>query len=75
LSSAEILQLQSDTLHYHLDMAIAYRQDRMIIIHGVGKGILRQLVQDILKEKAGVKTFHNGWQGQYGFGATEVLFD
>jgi len=74
LATNEILQIQCKVLEYHLDMAIAHNQQRMIIIHGVGTGKLREQVQTTLRTKKGVASFDNGWLGQYGFGATVVTF-
>ena len=47
----------------------------MIIIHGVGKGKLKQEIHDLLKVKPGVKRFINQYSDFYGYGATEVFFE
>lgn len=74
LNSTEILQLQLDTLQYYLHLAIAHRQDKLMIIHGLGKGILRDAVHRVLRSTPHVSGFTNEWHGRYGFGATEVSF-
>jgi hypothetical protein len=74
LSNAEIVQIQLDTLEHYLNLAILHRQDRMIIIHGLGKGTLRDEVHKVLKQTPEVSRFKNEWSGRYGFGATEVQF-
>lgn len=74
LDTMEILQLQLNVLEYHLDMAIAHNQQQMVIIHGIGTGKLRDEVHNVLRSKKGVASFDNKWQGQYGFGATTILF-
>lgn len=74
LSNADMLQIQLNELHHALDLARRHRQERMVIIHGLGKGVLRDEVHKILKATPEVLRFTDGWQGQYGFGATEVLF-
>ncbi len=74
LLPAEILSIQLSALEYHIDMAIAHSQHTMFVIHGLGKGTLRAEVHGILNAKAGVASFENRWHGQYGFGATEVIF-
>lgn len=74
MSNADILMVQLSTLQTHLRMVINARQERLIIIHGLGKGKLRDEVHSILKETPEVKNFSNEYQGRYGFGATEVWF-
>lgn len=74
LSPAEILLVQLSALDYHVDMAIAHCQQSMFIIHGIGKGTLRDEVHGLLKGKRGIDRFEHKWHGLYGFGATEVIF-
>lgn len=74
LNNAEILQIQLDELNKSLMLAIAHRQDQMIVIHGLGKGILRDAIHKILKSMPEVARYHNEWHGRYGFGATEIFF-
>ncbi len=74
LSNADIVHLQLETLRHYLQLAIVHRQERMIIIHGLGKGKLREEVHKILKQMPEISRFKNEWSGRYGFGATEVWF-
>lgn len=74
LSNAEIIKIQLDTLEHYLHLAIAHRQDRMVVIHGLGKGKLRDEVHAILKATPEVGRYKNEWSGKYGFGATEITF-
>lgn len=74
LSNAEMLHIQCSTLQRYLHLAILHRQQRMVIIHGLGKGVLRDEVHKILKETPEVSRYSDGWHGNYGFGATEVWF-
>ena len=46
----------------------------MIVIHGLGKGKLRDEVHTILKQTPEVSRYKNEWSGRYGFGATEIRF-
>jgi dsDNA-specific endonuclease/ATPase MutS2 len=46
----------------------------MVLIHGVGKGVLRSEVQRILKSNEFVHKLESGWQAGYGFGATIAYF-
>jgi len=74
MSNAEILRVQLSTLQRYLHLAIVHHQDRMIVIHGLGKGKLREEVHAILKRTPEVSRFKNEWSGKYGFGATEIWF-
>lgn len=71
---AEMLMIQLNTLQYHLEMAIAHQQDRMIVIHGLGTGALREAVHEVLRTTDGIASYNNDWHGSYGYGATEVIF-
>ena len=74
LSNAEIIKIQLDTLQRYLQLAIVHRQSRMVVIHGLGKGKLREEVHTILKQTPEVSRYKNEWSGRYGFGATEIWF-
>lgn len=74
MTNTEIVLLQLNTLKHYLQLAIVHRQERMIVIHGLGKGKLREEVHAILKQTPEVARFKNEWSGKYGFGATEVIF-
>jgi hypothetical protein len=74
LSNADMLAIQLETLQKFLGLAIAHKQERMVVIHGLGKGVLKDEVHKILKQTPEVKRFVNEWQAQYGFGATVVHF-
>lgn len=74
MTPSEKLQLQVDTLQYQLDMAIAHNQRQMTIIHGLGSGVLRDMVHRMLEERNDIATYTNEWQGKYGYGATVVTF-
>ncbi|OJW77643.1 MAG: hypothetical protein BGO69_07415 [Bacteroidetes bacterium 46-16] len=70
LSNADIMKLQLDTLQKYLQLAVVHRQDRMVVIHGVGEGVLRDAVHKALKEHKEVKRYEPVYHG----GATEVFF-
>lgn len=74
LSNDEIIKKQLDTMQHYVHLAIVHRQQSMIIIHGLGKGKLREEVHAILKTIPEVARYKNEWSGRYGFGATEVWF-
>lgn len=74
LSNFEILSIQLKEFEKWYDLAVAHRQASLIIIHGVGKGKLKDEIHDILKTKREVKSFVNQYDGRFGYGATEIFF-
>ena len=74
LSNGEILDLQLKEFEKWYDLAIAHRQAQLIIIHGVGKGVLRNEIHDLLRLKREVKSFVNQYHPSFGYGATEIYF-
>jgi len=74
MSNGDILKIQLDTLERYLHLAIAHRQHSMIVIHGLGKGTLKEEVHKILKATREVGRYKNEWSHKYGFGATEIIF-
>ena len=74
MSNYEILSLQLRTFEKYYDLAIAHRQPTLIVIHGVGEGVLRNEIHDILRLKREVKSFVNQYHPSFGYGATEIYF-
>ena len=74
LSNSEIMDIQLKALERYLYLAIIHKQERMIIIHGLGTGALKDAVHRLLKTMPEVKRYSNEWLGNYGFGATAVEF-
>lgn len=74
MTNTDILMTQVSVLETQLRIAINNRQERIIIIHGLGKGKLRDEVHRLLSEMPEIKSYTNEWMAKYGFGATEVWF-
>jgi hypothetical protein len=74
LSNAEILDIQLREFEKWYELALAHHQSHLIVIHGVGKGRLRDEIHDMLRLKKEVKTFVNQYHPSFGFGATEIYF-
>lgn len=74
LSNFEILTIQLHEFQRYLDAAIAARQFSMVVIHGVGKGKLREEIHEILRRTPEVRNFVNQYDIRYGYGATEIFF-
>ncbi len=67
-----ILDYQLEYFENILEKAQAHHYHRMIFIHGVGNGVLRERIHAILKKKEGIRSFKEADPQQYGYGATEV---
>jgi hypothetical protein len=74
LSNYEILNLQLKEFEKYYHLAIVHHLPSMIVIHGVGEGVLRNEIHDILRLKKEVRSFVNQYHPAYGFGATEIFF-
>ncbi|PUZ20997.1 Smr domain-containing protein [Chitinophaga costaii] len=74
LTNLEILGMQLNEFQHYLDLAIAHHQPSLIVIHGVGKGKLRDEIHSILRLTREVNYFVNQYHPKYGYGATEISF-
>ena len=74
LSNYEILSIQLKEFEKFYDLAVAYYQPALTVIHGVGTGKLRDEIHAILNTKKEVKSFINQYTASYGYGATEIFF-
>lgn len=73
-NKAEILGIQMSAFERYLDHALKLGVERVFIIHGVGKGRLRNNIATRLMQMPEVKSFKNEYHPRYGYGATEVIF-
>lgn len=69
----ELYELQIQVLEDFINKAVEFGQKEVFIIHGLGKGKLKQGVDDFLRFHGDVKTYKNEFHEKYGFGATKVL--
>ncbi len=67
----EILEYQKNYFNRCLESAIANDYLKVTFIHGVGNGVLREVLMGLLKEKEGIKVFDAPME-KYGVGAIEV---
>ncbi|RMG65923.1 MAG: hypothetical protein D6722_15565 [Bacteroidetes bacterium] len=75
LAPSEMLRIQTETLEQALSKALAEHYERLIVIHGVGMGVLKNAVREVLKKTPHIKSFRPADPARYGNGATEVIFD
>lgn len=67
----EMLNLQLDTAKRQLDFAISKRIQKIVFIHGVGEGVLKEELGYLFGKYDNVKFYDADYQ-KYGLGATEV---
>jgi dsDNA-specific endonuclease/ATPase MutS2 len=71
MSNSEILDRQMRELRTFYQAALQKRIRKLVIIHGVGEGVLKQEVRDFLSCKTGI-SFYDADFRTYGKGATAV---
>jgi dsDNA-specific endonuclease/ATPase MutS2 len=71
LSSHEMLNLQLDTAKRQLEFAMRKRIQKVVFIHGVGEGVLKEELYYLFRKYDNVKYYDADYQS-YGLGATEV---
>jgi hypothetical protein len=72
MSSTEILMLQLDKFDRFLDEALRLNIDQIFVIHGIGKGRLKEEIFRRLKNHPHVRNYKNEFHPKYKFGATEI---
>ncbi len=70
MSNFDMLNLQLDTAKRQLEFAIRKRIQKVVFIHGVGEGVLKEELKYLFK-KYPVEHYDADYQ-KYGLGATEV---
>lgn len=71
LSAGEKLGYQLEYFERMLNTAIREKKRKLIVIHGIGEGVLREEVRKALQFYNGVR-FDDADPRRYGYGATEV---
>lgn len=75
LSASEILHIQLRKFRNFLEQAIRYNLHKIYAVHGIGKGVLKQEVEKVLKQYPEVKSFNNDYTARFGFGATAIFLE
>lgn len=71
MSNYDMLDLQLETAKRQLDFAIQKRIQKVVFIHGVGEGVLKEELKYLFNKYDGLKFYDADYQ-KYGLGATEV---
>lgn len=74
MDNFQILQTQLAYFEKYYSLSVAHMQPKLIVVHGVGTGKLRNEIHEILRHKKEVKSFMNQYHPSFGFGATEIYF-
>ena len=72
LSNREILGVQMDKVESEMHTAIQSGAKKIVFIHGVGQGVLKQEVASLLNKKFKKYHFQDASFKEYGYGATMV---
>ncbi len=71
MSSYDILNIQMETARRQLEFALKKRIQKVVFIHGVGEGVLKEELYSLFRRYGNVKYYDGDYQ-KYGLGATEV---
>ena len=71
LSNFDMLNLQLETAKRQLEFAMRKRIQKIVFIHGVGEGVLKEELYYLFRRYENVKYYDADYQ-KYGLGATEV---
>ncbi len=71
MSNFEMLNLQLDTAKRQLTFARKKRIQRIVFIHGMGQGVLKEELHYLLRREENIDFYDADYQ-KYGLGATEV---
>ena len=71
MTNHEMLNIQMETAKRQLDFAIRKRIQKVVFIHGVGEGVLKEELKYLFGRYENIKSYDADYQ-KYGMGATEI---
>ena len=71
LSNFEILSKQVSEFRYFFKKAKEQRVSKLVVIHGVGEGVLKEEIRSYLGKQSGVEFYYADFR-EYGKGATTI---
>lgn len=74
LSNAQIVQIQIKAMTEYVDEAYQLGMDSVFLVHGVGKGYLKNAIHQKLRDHPHIMLLKNEYHHKFGYGATEVIF-
>lgn len=75
LKNHEIITIQIKQFEKEIHEALIRKEPKITVVHGIGKGKLKQEIINLLREYPLVKYFKNELHPKYGYGATEIFFE
>jgi transcriptional regulator with PAS, ATPase and Fis domain len=72
MSNYDMLTIQTDTAKRQLDFAIRNKIQKIVFIHGVGEGVLREELEYLFRRYDDTIKYYDADYQKYGRGATEV---
>lgn len=75
LDNSQKLDYQLRYFEKCMDEAIINNIKFLIVIHGIGKGVLKNAIHDSLRQNDAVHSFVNEYNPKFGFGSTEIVFN
>lgn len=73
MEKGEILEFQKNYFLRCFDSAMAEGFRKLTVIHGVGNGVLKGVITDLLKKQEGIN-FNDAPLSKYGSGAMDIIF-
>jgi len=73
MQNYQIIEVQMANFRRSLNAALNKRLKKVIFVHGVGEGVLRQEIRNELKAYYPQFEFYDASYQEYGYGATEVV--
>ena len=73
MSNSEILQIQLDRFHFVIEQNKKNKGKKIVFIHGVGNGVLKNEIRKLLERKYKGLNYQDASFREYGFGATMVI--
>ena len=73
MSNSEMLAIQMEHFERMMKRAEQTRNNRVVFIHGVGEGVLRNEIRKAIEEYYPNCECHDASYQDYGYGATEVI--
>lgn len=71
MSNYDMLNIQTDTAKRQLEFAIQKRIQKVVFIHGIGEGVLKEELEYLFRRYENIKYYDADYQ-KYGRGATEI---
>ncbi|MBP7184095.1 MAG: Smr/MutS family protein [Saprospiraceae bacterium] len=74
MTNTEIVHIQLLAMDKFITKALRLGVERVYVIHGVGKGSLKNRIHHHLRSNSNIAFFRNEYHPKFGFGATEIVF-